>query len=477
MVARGFDAVTGLRDFAAAGGVLVLAGAFARAEGVAVCFLVVFFEAMIVQVGFGDRTTQAGRARQVAGKMICMNEGQMQYPCVSNLQRAEEPAFIRVADRLPGPDHLGGWSILALALSVMLHLAVFLLLDRMDFSLRYRNVAEINTQPIRIRQVDAKAADADAPAAPEAEVTPPVQAAALMEEVDLLAALPEDREIDIKPQIEQAEYALQLSDPASRAGRDDAASDALRQYEFDAGMPELGREPEAIEPSAIGRLTVDPGTMVPGETGAWDAGESLRDSIGRGASEGAATLDEMLELPPNLLLASHTMLPGDLLFEFNSADLRESAKVGLMKLGLLMDRNPSMHCWIDGHADLVGGDAFNLDLSRRRAAAVKRYLTESLRMDDSKIHPRGFGRSRPLVTTGGIDAQSVNRRVEIKMRATPPPPSEEPVIRPAIDAAPKASPVDSIDADAAAAAVPRAEPVDEAEPQPAAVPRAMPVDE
>ena len=66
------------------------------------------------------------------------------------------------------------------------------------------------------------------------------------------------------------------------------------------------------------------------------------------------------------------MLPSDLLFEFNSAELRESAKVGLMKLALLMDRNPNLYCWIEGHTDLVGGDDFNLDLSIRRAEAVQK---------------------------------------------------------------------------------------------------------
>ena len=100
----------------------------------------------------------------------------------------------------------------------------------------------------------------------------------------------------------------------------------------------------------------------------------------------------------------------DLLFEFNSAELRESAKVGLMEIALLMDRNPELYCWIEGHTDLVGGDEFNLDLSIRRADAVKTYLIESMRMDASKIITRGFGRYTPLVITGDADEQAANRR-------------------------------------------------------------------
>jgi hypothetical protein len=114
------------------------------------------------------------------------------------------------------------------------------------------------------------------------------------------------------------------------------------------------------------------------------------------------------------------MLPSDLLFEFNRTELRESAKIGLMKLGLLMDRNPGLYCWIEGHTDLVGGDEFNLNLSIKRAEAVRDYLVNSLRMDASKIFTCGFGRYEPIVTTGTSEQQSANRRVEIRMRQTPP---------------------------------------------------------
>jgi hypothetical protein len=51
---------------------------------------------------------------------------------------------------------------------------------------------------------------------------------------------------------------------------------------------------------------------------------------------------------------------------------------------------------------------------------VKNYLVTSLRMDRSKIVTRGFGRYEPLITTGTSEEQSANRRVEIRMRTTPP---------------------------------------------------------
>jgi hypothetical protein len=191
------------------------------------------------------------------------------------------------------------------------------------------------------------------------------------------------------------------------------------------------------------------------------------------------SLDSLLDLPSNILLNKKTMLPSDLLFDFNSSELRESAKVGLMKLCLLIDRNPDLYCWIEGHTDLVGGDEFNLDLSIKRSQAVKDYLTHSLRVDASKIITRGFGRYEPIITTGNAEQQAVNRRVEVRMRQTPPP-IDQIKIQPR-----KASVVDEGPAPRAILVKPaRAIPVPEdlteipaAEPEiPRAIPRAEPVE-
>jgi outer membrane protein OmpA-like peptidoglycan-associated protein len=327
--------------------------------------------------------------------------------------------------RLPGPEHLGWWAAVAMLLSILLHVAVFLALDRMKIALRFEQARELSTGPINVRQVEVRPMEAERAAPPEEVITPPKDASALLEEVDLLNALPKNQEIDIKPDIQEAEYALQMKNPALQGDPAAVAMEAAAGLEVDADLPEFGRQPEALKPAEVGQITVDPGAV---QTEDDNLGKFTEDLIKRGAGgktkegalDGIASLDDLLALPPNVLLASKTMLPSDLLFEFNSAELRESAKVGLMKLALLMDRNPNLYCWIEGHADLVGGDEFNLDLSTRRAEAVKKYLVESMRMDASKISTRGFGRYSPLVISGDNEQQAVNRRVEIRMRKTPP---------------------------------------------------------
>jgi OmpA-OmpF porin, OOP family len=185
-------------------------------------------------------------------------------------------------------------------------------------------------------------------------------------------------------------------------------------------------------------------------------------------------------------------LPSDLLFEFNRAELRESAKVGLMKLALLIDKNPTLYCWIEGHTDLIGSDEANFKLSERRAEAVKDYLVKSMRMDPKRIFTRGFGKTQPLITSGNVDTQAPNRRVEIRMRKTPPPkgeiktPKAEPVI---IEPEPEPEPPKAVLVKPNLKAIPveepeppRAEPVPPlAEPDPPKAepvpPRAEPIEE
>ena len=406
--------------------------------------------------------------------------------------------------RLPGPEHIGWWAAVAMLLSVLLHVAVFFAVGRMHIGLKFGQAHELSTGNINLKPVEVRPMDDPQSAPPEAVVKPPVDTAALLEETELLAALPKNVDIDIKPDIQKPEYALKMSNPALEGDPAAVAMEVSSGLEVAADLPEPGRQPTHLLPAEIGQVTVDPGAVqVDDELGKFTEDLIRRGAHGKtkqGALDGVASLDDLLDLPPNILLAKKTMLPSDLLFEFNESDLRESAKVGLMKLALLMDRNPQLYCWIEGHTDLVGGDAFNLDLSLRRAEAVKAYLAKSLRMDASRISTRGFGRRMPLVTTGTPEEQSVNRRVEIRMRKTPPttepaeaapqkatviespppPPTPKPVLvkpKRALPVeveqepvAPRAAPVEL-----APPAAPRAAPVELAPPR--ATPRALPVEE
>jgi OmpA-OmpF porin, OOP family len=314
-----------------------------------------------------------------------------------------------VGSRLPGPDRLGWWAAVAMFVSILLHVAVFFTLDRFKIDFNFSESQELSMRAVDIRQAEVWPENFE-PVAPEEVITQPNRdSASLMEEIDVLAKLKPDQEIDVKPAVDEAVFAISRLNPAKSGEPAAMALDTSSGFDITADLPKMGRTSESIKPAAIGQLTVDPGSLQADDQ---ESGKFTDNLIKQGANgkaengtlDGIASLDSLLSLPQNLLLGAKTMLPSDLLFEFNSTELRESAKVGLMKLALLMDRNPELYCWIEGHTDLVGGDDFNLKLSILRAEAVKSYFVKSMRMNAAKIstlahhrhrHARGSGRQSP----------------------------------------------------------------------------------
>jgi len=156
-----------------------------------------------------------------------------------------------------------------------------------------------------------------------------------------------------------------------------------------------------------------------------DTDEFFRDAaakaFGNNADEfvkGYATLDGLISRTGGLPSGEEKIaLPTDILFGFNEFELKEEARLSMMKLAFIVQTNPDAQFVIEGHTDSIGGEEFNRDLSLKRAQAVRTWLVERLRIDASNIQVLGLGKSRPIVaTTGTQEEQSLNRRVEIVVR-------------------------------------------------------------
>ena len=339
--------------------------------------------------------------------------------------------------RLPGPDHLGWWVGVALLVAIILHVAAFFALGRIKIALGFDEAEELRTAAINLDQVEVLPMALD-----EIEPLPsddlPVDTASLLEDIDVLASLPEDTELDITPDTIDPEFAIKPQQPLAEGAPEAMDFDPAEDFGLDTELPELGKTADPLPRAAEGQVIVDPGEVEVHDPSLDSFTEEiLKKGAGgtaaQGSLDGVVTLDDLVGLPENVLVGKKTMPPSDLLFEYDSAELRESARVGLMKLALLIERNPGLYCWIEGHSDLYGGGLYNLNLSRKRAASVKDYLTQSLRLPDDRIQTRGYGKTRAIVLSGTVDEQSPNRRVEIKMRRTMPP-NDEPVI---VEEAPK----------------------------------------
>lgn len=340
---------------------------------------------------------------------------------------------------------MGWWVAAAFFIAVILHVAAFFALGHIKIGPGFfPGTEELSTERVVVQDVDITPPD-EAVMEPDPVEKAPPDSATLLEEIDMLDKLPENTEMELKPNLSDPEFAVRLENPALEGAPEGIVVDPAAGFDLDTALPELGRSEDPPPIAADAQMIVDPGASIADDTNLDRFAQDLLKKGAGGVSDvgtldGVVTLDDMVGLSADVLVGKKTMLPSDLLFEYDSAVLRESAKVGMMKLALIVERNPKLYCWIEGYSDLFGTDGYNQDLSRRRAASVREYLVNTLHLNGDRIIPRGHGKARPLVSSGSVEEQAPNRRVEIRMRRTPPPAEAIVMEKPQTPAPPKESP-------------------------------------
>ncbi len=106
-----------------------------------------------------------------------------------------------------------------------------------------------------------------------------------------------------------------------------------------------------------------------------------------------------------------------LLFAFNSDAVRGNARSNLDELARSLDKYPKSNLMIIGHTDNVGSDAYNQDLSERRARSASHYLA-SRGVSPTRIATRGLGETEPVVSNETDEGRAKNRRVEVAIYAS-----------------------------------------------------------
>jgi OmpA-OmpF porin, OOP family len=102
-------------------------------------------------------------------------------------------------------------------------------------------------------------------------------------------------------------------------------------------------------------------------------------------------------------------------FRFDSYELTPEAKASLDQLaGQIKDRN-NFILEVTGFADWVGSDAYNNQLTEKRADAVRRYLAEQHNVPLFRMHMLGFGELRAVADNHSSEGRAQNRRVEIRL--------------------------------------------------------------
>jgi outer membrane protein OmpA-like peptidoglycan-associated protein len=107
-------------------------------------------------------------------------------------------------------------------------------------------------------------------------------------------------------------------------------------------------------------------------------------------------------------------MPGNITFATDSADLNAGFFDVLNSVSLVVNEFEQTVIEVAGHTDSTGTDAYNQDLSVRRAGTVARYLTtRSVRAD--RIIEVGSGEARPIASNDTAEGRQANRRVELTL--------------------------------------------------------------
>lgn len=102
-----------------------------------------------------------------------------------------------------------------------------------------------------------------------------------------------------------------------------------------------------------------------------------------------------------------------ILFDYDQDAVKPESKPALDEIAAVLNGNPVLLLKVIGHTDNVGGEAYNLDLSSRRAANVSAALVGGYGIDPARLTFEGAGFSRPIESNDTEEGRAKNRRVEL----------------------------------------------------------------
>jgi outer membrane protein OmpA-like peptidoglycan-associated protein len=105
-------------------------------------------------------------------------------------------------------------------------------------------------------------------------------------------------------------------------------------------------------------------------------------------------------------------LSGSVLFASNQATLLPEARTRLDQVADVLLTTRERNITVEGHTDSQGSDSHNMDLSQRRADAVRSYLIQR-GYEADRIKANGIGEGQPIANNGNAEGRANNRRVEI----------------------------------------------------------------
>lgn len=106
------------------------------------------------------------------------------------------------------------------------------------------------------------------------------------------------------------------------------------------------------------------------------------------------------------------ILPEAILFQVNDDVINKSYDGSFKKMATIFNKYPKTNILITGYTDNTGKEAYNSELSKRRADAAQNILTDN-GVEASRIYSWGLGEKNPVADNNTENGRQLNRRVEI----------------------------------------------------------------
>ena len=107
----------------------------------------------------------------------------------------------------------------------------------------------------------------------------------------------------------------------------------------------------------------------------------------------------------------------DVKFDFDKAVVKPESYQDIQSLADFMKQYPQTTTTVEGHTDAVGSDAYNQQLSERRANAVREVLVNEYGVESERVGAVGYGEARPVADNASNEGRAINRRVEAEVEA------------------------------------------------------------
>ena len=135
----------------------------------------------------------------------------------------------------------------------------------------------------------------------------------------------------------------------------------------------------------------------------------------------AASVSQSILLTRNIELRRHTLNKPRILrnvyFDFNQTELSERSHHELDMLHKMLAENEKLIIEVSGHADFLGDDQYNADLSKKRAEMVVSYLVNK-GIDKGRLRGEGYGENKQAPGTDESEnGRALNRRTEFMILA------------------------------------------------------------